>query len=233
MQTDQATNRKLLANGAGHVCRRARSDASSHRWSRAWPVRRWTAEDGTSPRDDWSRQAFDLAEIILVHLGVSREIQHLNRKGEQILGYPSAELIGKNWLETCVPLRDREQVHRVFASFIETRGDAPEQFENHILRKDGAERLIKWRNTTLRDTNGRVVADLVPLQASVQGRAGEVWDRRLQGVEAVVGRQQRVAAERDDDRLLLGREHAGAYLLGPSSRRPWSRACATSAPWWG
>jgi hypothetical protein len=34
-------------------------------------------------------------------------------------------------------------------------------------------------------------------------------DRRLQGIEAIVERQERVPAEGDEDRLLLDREHRG------------------------
>ena len=51
--------------------------------------------------------------------------------------------------------------------------------------------------------------DAVPLQAAMQGRTRQVWQRRLQRVEAIVERQQRVAQERHDDRLLLDREHGG------------------------
>jgi hypothetical protein len=51
----------------------------------------------------------------------------------------------------------------------------------------------------------RQPTDSVPCQATVQGRAGQVRDGGLQAVEAVVQRQERVPAKRDDDRLFLGR----------------------------
>jgi hypothetical protein len=57
-------------------------------------------------------------------------------------------------------------------------------------------------------------ADAMPLEAAVQRRARQVWDRRLEGVETVVQRQERVPAEGEDDRLLLRREHGGAGVLG-------------------
>ena len=47
------------------------------------------------------------------------------------------------------------------------------------------------------------------LQAAVQQRPRQVRDARLQSVEAVVQRQQRVAAERHDHRLLHGCEDGG------------------------
>lgn len=39
-------------------------------------------------------------------------------------------------------------------------------------------------------------ADPVPLQAAMQGRAGQMRDRRLQGIETVIQRQQRVLCGR-------------------------------------
>jgi len=48
----------------------------------------------------------------------------------------------------------------------------------------------------------RQAGDAVPLEASMQRRSGQMRDRRLQCVEAVVQRQQGMPAERDDGRLL-------------------------------
>jgi len=55
--------------------------------------------------------------------------------------------------------------------------------------------------------------DAVALQAPVQAGAGQVRDRGLERVKAVVQRQQRVAPERDDDGLLVKGQHRGARLL--------------------
>jgi hypothetical protein len=53
----------------------------------------------------------------------------------------------------------------------------------------------------------RQTAHAMPLQASVQRRAGELRHRRLQGIQAVVKREQRVLAEGNDNGLLLQRKH--------------------------
>jgi hypothetical protein len=45
-----------------------------------------------------------------------------------------------------------------------------------------------------------------------------VRDGGLEPVEAVVERQERVAAEGDDNRFLLGCEHSRANFLGPHRR---------------
>lgn len=57
--------------------------------------------------------------------------------------------------------------------------------------------------------------DAVPIQATRQRGPGQVRDRRLQAIEAIVERGRRVPPEGDDDRTLFDRKHAGAQLLGP------------------
>ena len=63
----------------------------------------------------------------------------------------------------------------------------------------------------------RQASDAMPLQTAVQGRARQMRDRRLQGIEAVVERQERVPAESDDHRLLLDREHSRLGFLRAGS----------------
>lgn len=47
----------------------------------------------------------------------------------------------------------------------------------------------------------------------MQGRAGQMRDRRLKRVEAVIERQQHVLAEGDDDRLLLNAQYCRMSIL--------------------
>jgi len=53
------------------------------------------------------------------------------------------------------------------------------------------------------------------LQAAMQRGAGQVGDRGLQGIEAVIQRQQGMAAEGDDDGLVLRRQAGGLCHPGP------------------
>ena len=53
------------------------------------------------------------------------------------------------------------------------------------------------------------------LQTTVQRRPGQVWDRRLQPIKAIIQRQQRVPPERNDDGFLVDLQHRGFGILGP------------------
>jgi Ser-tRNA(Ala) deacylase AlaX len=47
--------------------------------------------------------------------------------------------------------------------------------------------------------------DAVALQAAMQRRAGQMRQRCLQGIKAIVDQQERVPAKGDDDRFVLDR----------------------------
>jgi hypothetical protein len=62
----------------------------------------------------------------------------------------------------------------------------------------------------------RQATDAMALQTAMEGRAGQVRNGRLQRIEAVVERQQRVPPKGDDHRLFLGRRHRRSGVLRPS-----------------
>src|SRR6266849_5760155 len=72
----------------------------------------------------------------------------------------------------------------------------------------------------------RQAVNTVALQAAVQRRAGQVGDRRLQRVEAIVERQERVLPKGNDDRLLLDRQHCRLRAFG-AGRQVCDRAAAS------
>jgi len=103
------------------------------------------------------RQHLDLAGGILVALDADGRIREINRKGCEILGYPAAELLGRDWFDTCLPERVRAEVREVFVQAMSGSADIAEFFENPVRTRAGVERLVAWHNATLRDRDGRIV----------------------------------------------------------------------------
>lgn len=79
----------------------------------------------------------------------------------------------------------------------------------------------------------RQSADAMPLQASVQRRARQVRDRRLQSIKAVVERQQRMLAKSDDRGLLRRAPHGVDYVVSDdhAGLRAARRAVLGGAKW--
>jgi len=96
-----------------------------------------------------------LAGVILVALDKTGCITLLNRKGCKVLGVTEAEALGRSWFDSYVPQRSRAEVKQTFASLMNGDLRGVEYYENPILTASGKERLVAWRNTILRDEQGR------------------------------------------------------------------------------
>jgi PAS domain S-box-containing protein len=71
-----------------------------------------------------------------------------------MLGRAEQELLGLNWVDTCLPARTRDELRKKFLNLI---GGDLSIVEGPILNRSGEERLIEWRNTVLRDDAERVI----------------------------------------------------------------------------
>ena len=88
------------------------------------------------------------------------EVTLINKKGCEVLGYNEKEIIGKNWFDFCIPEEIREEVKSVFEELLAGKNEIAEYYENHILTKDGEERIIAWHNTSITDESGQIVGTL-------------------------------------------------------------------------
>ena len=99
----------------------------------------------------------DIAGVILVVIDTHQKVSLINKKGCEILGYEENEIIGKNWFDTFIPERIREEVKAGFRKLMDGEIDPVEYFEDPVLTKTGEERMIAWHNAVLRDEKGNIV----------------------------------------------------------------------------
>ncbi len=102
---------------------------------------------------DRAQRYLDTAEVILLALDLDCRITLINRKGCDLLGWNEADLIGRDWVDTCLPARLRLDQRARFQRLLE--GDLS-PVQGAVLTRSGTERLIEWRNTTLRDDDGNL-----------------------------------------------------------------------------
>ncbi len=99
---------------------------------------------------DRAQRYLDTAEVILLALDLEGRITQVNRYACSILGWTADELLGRDWIDTCLPARIRDEFRKNFAELVSV-AEAP------ILTRSGEERLIEWRNTLLRDSAEEVI----------------------------------------------------------------------------
>jgi two-component system cell cycle sensor histidine kinase/response regulator CckA len=106
---------------------------------------------------DRAQQYLDIADVILLALDLEGRITLLNRKGCSMLGWEERELLGRNWMDTCLPSRTQDVLRRSFHNLL--AGDLS-YIENPVVTKSGEERMICWRNAQLRDGAGCIIGTL-------------------------------------------------------------------------
>ena len=107
-----------------------------------------------------AQRYLNLAGVIFIALNTDGLVTLINKKGCELLGYSETELLGKNWFKTCLPRAVRGQVESVFGKMMKGLEEPVEFFQNPVLTSSDEEKLIEWRNTLLRDKEGRITGSL-------------------------------------------------------------------------
>ncbi|MEH1968729.1 response regulator [Nostoc sp.] len=115
--------------------------------------RKW-AEETLNTERNFISAVLDTASALVIVLDIQGQIVRFNQACEQTTGYSFDEVRGRHfWNLFLLP----EQVEQVKAVFEQLRsGEAPKEYENYWVTKDGSRRLIAWANTTLQDHEGYV-----------------------------------------------------------------------------
>ncbi|MEP7310473.1 MAG: PAS domain S-box protein [Acidobacteriota bacterium] len=103
---------------------------------------------------DRAQGYLDTADVILLKLDLAGRIVLVNRYGCSLLGWTLDELLGRDWVATCLPVRIREELEGKRRQLL---GGDLSIIENPVLTKSGEERLVEWHSRLLRDDEGHVI----------------------------------------------------------------------------
>ncbi len=136
-------------------------DALGKYYGRIWYFRdvteRKQAERELRRERDRAQQYLDTAGVMLLALDIEGRITLVNRFACSVLGWSAEELVGRDFIDTCVPARIRQET-REKLRVVQTGDDTI--VENPIVTRAGDERLVEWRTAFLRDDDGRITGTL-------------------------------------------------------------------------
>jgi PAS domain S-box-containing protein len=139
---------------------------------------------------DRMQQYLDAAQVIMLALDMQGRITMVNRHACSVLGWTADALLGRDFIDACVPARIRDETRHKLRT-VHAGDDSV--VENAIVTKAGCERLIEWRTTFLRDDEGQIVSTLSSGTDVTERRQVEEARARLAAIvnssdDAIVGK---------------------------------------------
>ncbi|MDH5228681.1 MAG: PAS domain S-box protein [Gammaproteobacteria bacterium] len=134
---------------------------------------------------DFATSLVNTAPVIVLVLNPQGYVEYVNPYFETISGYRLDEIKGKEWFETFLPERDRQQIRELFQQathHVSTLGNI-----NSIVTRSGEERDIEWNDQPIVDHQGKLVSLLAVgldvskrMQAEKELRESEARYRRAE-----------------------------------------------------
>lgn len=151
------------------------------------------AEGALILEKEFSEKIIDTSTAIIIGLDKDHIIKIFNKGAENITGYTSEEVIGKDWYQIFFPNEMLDEMNKVWK---EVWGIPAHAYENPILVKSGEERLISWQSTGIyegEDTSkhllisigeditnrhnaeAKVIVSEANIKSLIENRADSIW----------------------------------------------------------
>ncbi len=133
------------------------------------------AERALKKEKERAQQYLDVANTLIVVINTEEKITLLNKKGYELLEYTEGALHNKNWFDIAIPEKEKDDVKAYFHEIISSPGEDPftGYFESEVITQSGRRRLIAWRNSTIKDEMGQVIATISSGVDITEQRAAE------------------------------------------------------------
>jgi two-component system, LuxR family, sensor kinase FixL len=100
-----------------------------------------------------NRLYLDLAQVMLVATDRGGQVQLVNQRAIRVLGRPENQILGSNWVDSCVAPEDRAAARNAFRHLLMSGDDEPQSCEYNVRSSNGEDRFVTWRGVALRDAN--------------------------------------------------------------------------------
>lgn len=131
------------------------------------------------------QEYLNLAPVVFLLIDTDFKVQMINKKGRELLGYKSPEILGKHWLDKFLSFEDSNGATFMQQHIKNEKGLLNPCFESFLKCSNNEMRLISWTNVTLLDENNKHIGTLI---------AGEDITER----KKLESRQQKYTEELED-----------------------------------
>jgi PAS domain S-box-containing protein len=157
-------------------------------------------------------------ELVSVMIDLDARITYCNDYLLRLTGWKREEVMGGDWFELFLPPELFKELRRVHSALLDDQ-PAAWHYENEIVTRSGARRLIRWNNSVLRSASGDVIGT-----ASI----GEDITERRQAEEALKSSEARKnAIVQSSIDCIITMDHEGKILeFNPAAEKVFGHARA-------
>jgi PAS domain S-box-containing protein len=127
-----------------------------------------------------SERYLQISKAMIVGVDRDGNVNLINRRGCEILGYTEKEILGRNWFELVLPDKGRDAILAVFQRTIAGEIEPLSSYENEIQTKSGERRYIEWNDVIEKNPKGEIVGTLSSGQDITERKRAEESARRHQ-----------------------------------------------------
>lgn len=106
-----------------------------------------------------SQQYLNIAAFMMIALDLDGNVEMVNNKTCEILGYPKEEIIGKNWFNNFLPHSIIKPTKANYKNILNSIGKVYIS-ENKIKTKNNLEKVITWQSTPILNENKETIGIL-------------------------------------------------------------------------
>lgn len=171
------------------------------------------------------QQYIDSAGVMFIALSPQGEVILVNKKTCEVLEKSKDELIGKDWFTHAIPTDNQEATRAVFTSIMSGTNEFKDYFENSVITKSGAIRLIAWHNSVLKNSSGEIIAAISSgddiTERKETEKAIEQKNRELESTKSAMLNilederklEEQVKDERDQAQAIISSMSEGLFVV--------------------
>ena len=107
------------------------------------------------------QEYLNLAPVLFLLIDTDDEVQMINKKGCDLLGYESPEILGKHWFKNFISLVSTNGTTLTHQSIKNENGLLNPCFESFLKCSNNEVRLMSWTNVTLLDDSNKLIGTLI------------------------------------------------------------------------
>lgn len=100
----------------------------------------------------------DNVQLIVVGLDSQGYVEYINPFFLKLTEYTEEEVLGKSWFDHFIPASNRLELSKSFQKIISN--NLLNYYKNKIITKSGAERIVSWNNTLLKNREGQPIGTI-------------------------------------------------------------------------